>query len=285
MERLDRAESALQRHASRVTRHPTPAPRTANLLARDCLATGSDLIVAAGGDGTVNEVAGGMVGSHVPLGVLPAGTANVLAHEIGLGSNMDYAARNMFRFVPRQVSMGRIDFADQTSQHFLLMAGAGLDAHIVFNLNLAMKARFGKMAYWIGGFGQFGRRLEEFEVEANGQRHRCSFALISKVRNYGGDFEIARQVRIIDPNFEVVLFAGHNSYRYLLYLGGVAANQLKRVKGVTVYRAKKISLCPRNGDSVHLQVDGEYAGLLPATITAVPDSLTLLFPARYLTEC
>ncbi len=257
----------------------------ASILARECLASGSDLILAAGGDGTINEVAAGMVGSRVPLGVLPAGTANVLAHEIGLGSSMEHAARDMAQLVPRPISMGRIDFADGPAQHFLLMAGAGLDAHIVFNLDLAIKARFGKMAYWMAGFGQVGRHLEEFDVEADGRRLRCSFALITKVRNYGGDLEIAREVRLLDPKFEVVLFEGHNSYRYLLYLGCAAANQLKRVKGVTVYRAGEVKLYPRNGDSVHLQVDGEYVGLLPATITAVPDSLTLLFPARYLTKC
>src|SRR5437588_109291 len=78
--------------------------------------------------------------------------------------------------------------------HFLLMAGIGLDAHIVHNLNLKLKARTGKFAYWVAGWNLFGRSLPEFYVRAAGQERKCSFALLSKVRNYGGDFEIARQV-------------------------------------------------------------------------------------------
>ena len=75
---------------------------------------------------------------------------------------------------------------------FLLMAGIGLDAKIVYNISLPLKARLGKLAYWIGGFGLVGRKLDEFEVLVEGRRVNCAFALISKVRNYGGDLEIAQ---------------------------------------------------------------------------------------------
>lgn len=282
LERLDRAERALAAQGHRVSRHATLGPRTAGSIATDCLRNGSDLIVAAGGDGTINEVASGMIGSTVPMGVLPAGTANVLANEIGVGRSMERAARNLIGCVPRRVSMGRLRFSDGTAQHFLLMAGAGLDAHIVFHLDAGLKARFGKGAYWLGGFQQFGRKLEEFEVEADGARTTCSFALISKVRNYGGDLEIAREVRIMDEEFEVVLFAGANSFRYFVYLAGVAANRLRTLPGVTIYRASHVRLLPQNGHPVHLQVDGEYAGKLPATVSSEQDSLMLMIPEPYL---
>jgi len=282
MERLDRAEHALRKHARLVTRHATRGPRTAGEVARECAAAGSDLIVAAGGDGTINEVADGLMGSAVPLGILPAGTANVLATELKLGGSVERAARNLGACLPRRVSMGKLSFGDGTSQHFLLMAGAGFDARIVFNLDTGMKSRFGKAAYWLGGAQQIGRKLEEFEVEADGVRHTCSFALISKVRNYGGDFEIARNVRLMDDEFEVVLLAGSNSFRYVLYLAGVAANQLRNLPGVTIYRASVVRLLPRDGEAVHLQVDGEYAGQLPATVSTEQDGVMLLLPRRYL---
>jgi diacylglycerol kinase (ATP) len=282
MERLDRAQGALRDLASLVTRHSTRGPKTAGAIARECVAAGSDLIVAAGGDGTINEVADGLIGSPIPLGILPAGTANVLARELRLGRSMEQAARNLANCEPRLVSMGKLRFHNGTSQHFLLMAGAGLDAHIILNLDAAVKTRFGKAAYWLGGFQQLGRKLQEFEVETDGIRRTCSFALISKVRNYGGDFEIAREVRLMDNQFEVVLFEGVNSFRYIVYLAGVATNRLRMLPGVTIYRATDVKLLPIDSAAVHLQVDGEYAGELPATISAEPDSLMLLIPQRYL---
>jgi diacylglycerol kinase family enzyme len=112
--------------------------------------------------------------------------------------------------------------------------------------------------------------------------HRCSFALISKVRNYGGDFEIARDTSLLDDRFEVVLFEGRNSWRYLKYLTAVALKRLRGTNGVTVLRARKVCLSGSQDPRVHIQVDGEYAGLLPGSVEIVPDALTLLIPPGYL---
>ena len=277
-------ERILGEQGRRVTRHVTLGPKTAGTVAQECLSAGSDLIVIAGGDGTVNEVAGGLIGSRVPMGVLPAGTANVLANEIGLGRGMEGAARALASCMPCQVPVGMLTFGDGGRHRFLLMAGAGLDAAIVYGLNAGWKARLGKAAYWLGSTPLFWRKLEEFDVECDGASHSCSFALISKVRNYGGDFEIAREVRIVDSEFEVVLFAGSNTFRYFIYFGGVATKRLGMVPGVSTYRAKQVRLIPRNGDTVHCQVDGEYAGTLPVTVSSDQRTVTLLIPKRYLSK-
>jgi diacylglycerol kinase (ATP) len=282
MARLDRARAILLKRSGEVLRHETHGPKTAGAIARECIASGADLIVAAGGDGTINEVVEGMAGSRIPLAILPAGTANVLANEIGLGGRMERAAEKLADCVVRRVPVGRLTISgSDTSQNFLMMAGAGLDAHIVFHLDPALKAKFGKLAYWAGGGKEFLRRLDEFEVIVNGVSHLCSFALISKVRNYGGDFEIASQVRLEDEQFEVVLFEGPNPWRYMIYLAGVAAKQAARLPGVRVYRASEITMKPLNGDAIHLQVDGEYAGRLPAHASVVRDALSLLVPPSY----
>ncbi len=280
--RLDSAQRVLEARLGRVTRFQTDGPKMAGVIVQQCIQRGSDLIVVAGGDGTINEVVDGLKGSAIPLGILPGGTANVLANEIGLGGPLEKAAATLARCTPRRVSLGLLHSGgNSTGQHFLLMAGIGLDAHIVLHLNPVMKARFGKLAYWQGGLAEFLRRLEVFEVQVNGERHSCSFALISKVRNYGGDFEIAQQVRLDDDHFEVVLFEGPNPWRYLIYLTGIAVKQLKRLPGVRVLRASHVSMASKNGDNVHVQVDGEYAGLLPAVATLVPNALTLLAPPEY----
>ena len=146
-----------------------------------------------------------MVHSGVPLGILPGGTANVLAMETKLGSRLDRATRLLEECRPRRISLGRVTFANgHGSRHFLAMAGVGLDAHIVYHVNLPFKARAGKLAYWVAGWSLLGRNLPQVVVESGGRSRRCSFALLSKVRNYGGDFEIAREVTLLDDRFEMV---------------------------------------------------------------------------------
>jgi diacylglycerol kinase family enzyme len=165
---------------------------------------------------------------------------------------------------------------------FLLMAGIGLDAKIVYNLSLPLKARFGKLAYWVGGFSLLGRDLDDFEVLVEGRRVNCAFALISKVRNYGGDLEIAQSVSLLDNRFEVVLFEGRNSFRFLTYLARVAVRKLAGVPGISVIRASGVCMPGTTDRRVYIQVDGEYAGHLPASIEIVPDALTLLVPEGYI---
>jgi diacylglycerol kinase family enzyme len=265
-----------------VTVSPTTGPGTAGAIARDYIARGADLVVAAGGDGTINEIAEGMVNSRVPLAVLPAGTANVLAVETRLGVKLERVAKRLGQLRPRRISVGHVTCdGGRVSRHFLLMAGIGLDASIVYRVNAALKARTGKFAYWVAGWTLLGRRLPQFEVEVDGRPYTCSFALISKVRNYGGDFNIARDVTLFDDRFEVILFEGRSSLRYVKYFLGLALNRLKGMKGVQVLTATEVKARSPEDERVYVQIDGEFAGRLPAEIRIVPDALTLLLGDDY----
>jgi diacylglycerol kinase (ATP) len=281
-DRLERARHILTAAGHETTLVPTSGPGDAVTLARGGIADGVGLIVAAGGDGTINEVAEGMVHSAVPLGILPAGTANVLANETGMSRNLETAARELLTSIPERISVGRLHFNNSAgSRHFLLMAGIGLDAHIIYNLSAPLKTNLGKVAYWIGAFSLMGRRLEEFSVKIEDRNYRCSFALVSKVRNYGGDLEIARDTSLFDDQFEVVLFRGENSVRYLQYFLGVVRNRLQGMKGVTILRARELQVSPVRDTRVYVQVDGECAGHLPGSIDIVKDAITLLLPPVY----
>ena len=280
-----RAVRILEEAGHRVTCCPTTGPRTAGALTRGEIERGAELILAAGGDGTLNEVAEGMVHSQVPLGVLPAGTANVLATEMKLGGDFLGAARRLADCRPHRISIGHVSSdSGASSRHFLLMAGIGLDAQIVYHVSAPLKARIGKLAYWIAGWSLLGRRLPEFSVEADGVEHRCSFALVSKVRNYGGDFEIARDVSLFDDHFELVLFEGSSTLRYVRYFAGLVANRVEGMRGITVVRARRVSAPRPLDERVFLQIDGEFTGHLPAEIRIVPDALTLLVPPAYRPE-
>jgi diacylglycerol kinase (ATP) len=251
-------------------------------VARDAIERGADLILVAGGDGTINEVVNGMVHSDVPLGILPAGTANVLACELDIGKTLQRASESIDACVAERVAVGRLTHGpDDAGRYFLLMAGAGLDADIVYGLNIKLKNALGKVAYWLSGFGSVGRKLPEFTVEADGREFRVSFALASRVRNYGGDLEIAPTVSLLDDRFELVLFEGSNSWGYVRYILGVVIRKHQTMSGVTILRTRKVSFsCPEDL-RIHLQVDGEYAGRLPATVEIVPSALTLLVPPAF----
>ena len=265
-----------------VTIAPTTGPRTAGGIAREHIGRGAGLVVVAGGDGTINETAEGMVHSQVPLGILPGGTANVLAMEMKLGSRLERAAERLEQCRPRRISLGRLTCAGgNVSRHFLLMAGIGLDAHIVYHVSLPLKARAGKFAYWVAGWSLLGRSLPQIRVDSDGLQHECSFALLSKVRNYGGDFEIAREVTLFQDRFEMVLFEGRSSARYVKYLAGLALRRLKGMEGVKMLRTASATLSCPEGRRVFVQIDGESAGYLPAEVTIVPDALTLLVPPEY----
>ena len=278
---IERTIEILGKQGHSVTPAPTTGPGMAGSLAREQIEGGADLILAAGGDGTVNEVAEGMVHSRVPLGVLPAGTANVLAMEMRLGSRMERVAARLGECTPRRISVGRLTNGAARPRHFLLMAGIGLDAHIVYHVSAGLKARVGKLAYWVAGWSLLGRRLAQIHAEVNGYPRECSFALVSKVKNYGGDFEIARAVTLFEDCFEVVLFQGRSTLPYVKYFAGLALGRLAGLKGVEVLRAARVRLSGPEDGRVYVQIDGEYAGHLPAEVSIVPDALTLLVPPGY----
>ena len=280
---MDRAVRILEKNGHTVTVAPTTGPGTAGEIAREHIAGGAGLIIAAGGDGTINEVVEGMVHSRVPLAILPAGTANVLAMEMKLGAKLERVAERLEVCRPQRIPVGRLTCdGGRVERHFMLMAGIGLDAHIVYNVNSAIKARVGKLAYWLAGWSLLGKRLAQFTVEAAGERRECSFALIAKVRNYGGDFEIARNVNIMDDEFELVLLEGRNTLRYVKYFAGMALNLLAGMKGATVLRSDRVTVSGPEGSCIYVQIDGEFAGRLPAEVRIVPDALTLLIPPEYI---
>jgi diacylglycerol kinase family enzyme len=133
----------------------------------------------------------------------------------------------------------------------------------------------------VAGWSLLGKRLAEFDVEIEGTKRKCSFALLSKVRNYGGDFEIARSVTLLHDRFEVILFEGSTATSYVKYFAAMAFNRLRGMSGVTVVRADQVTITAADGRRAYVQIDGEIGGTLPAEIRIVPDALTLLAPEGY----
>lgn len=253
---------------------PTTGPGVAGDLARRAIDNGADLIIGLGGDGTINEIASGVIGSHVPLAILPGGTANVLSIETGGGTNPVKAARHLAKRTLHRIGVGKLNSTTVKNRYFLAMAGVGLDAHIVHKVDPRLKSKTGKFAYWVAGFKQFLGRLHP--VPLDGEIY--GFVLASRVRNYGGDLELARTASLLANEFEVVKFRGTNPLLYSVYMLGAVIRQHLRIPGISVEKRAVLDF-PQRG--AHVQMDGEYAGQTPARIEIVPDALTLLVPNHF----
>lgn len=275
---------ALRASGHRVTALETRAPGSATAIARRCLEAGADLILALGGDGTLNEAANGMIGTHVPLAVIPAGTANVLARELGLPRRGPAVAAGIGHLTPLRIHVGLLRPTAAPPRHFLLMAGAGFDGHIVYHLDVSLKARLGEIAYWVSAAKEILRRQDEFEAVVNGQRIRCTFALASRVKNYAGYMRIATGASLLRDDFQVATFQGRSTLRYYsVYLFSVLAGLTHRTRGIAYTYAPRVELLAPPGPEIHVQVDGEYAGRLPASVEIVRDALTILAPPSFTT--
>jgi len=279
--RFQRTLSLLREKWPDLETVPTQGPQTAGAIAVHCVEQGSGLIIVAGGDGTINEALAGAAGSSVPLGILPFGNANVLANEIGFGNNPLRAAAMLPACAPVPVSLGRMN-GSAGDRLFVCMAGVGFDAHTVRIVAPTLKRRFGKFAYWLGAFRQVGTRLPLFRVRVLGREYLSSFALISRVRNYGGDLAIARRANLLEDRFAIVLFSGESTLLYVKYLFGAVFNTLEHMRGVHVLEAVNAEVEPLDGGQIDLQLDGEHAGFGAARFDVVEGRIRLLIPAPYL---
>jgi YegS/Rv2252/BmrU family lipid kinase len=270
---LQRTTAALDRANLTPIVMSTTAAGDATRLGREAIANGADLVMVFGGDGTINEVVNALAGSGVAMAVLPGGTANCLAIEIELGKNMERAVARLANYRAREVALGSLQ-GPGGNHYFLSMCGVGLDARIVLDANPKLKRSTGKFAYWVAGFGQFGRSIETLDVSIGGRTYRAGFLLASRIRNYGGDLVIARGASLISREFEFVLFEGSNPMRYAGYMLGVAARQVQKMPGVHVVRGVRADVLT----PAHVQIDGEYWGRGTAVVEIAPVTLNLLLP-------
>jgi len=244
-------------------------------FARAASSADYDVVVAAGGDGTVNEVVNGMIGrpDRPRLAVIPLGTANVLALEIGLdpkdaGQVADTIAFGATSTVHLGVANGR---------HFLLMAGAGLDAHVVEGVNVALKRHAGKLAYVVESVRQaFGYDFPELQIRANGVTYEGRMAVACRGRFYGGPFVAAPDARLDRPKLEVCILPKSGVGGVVRYGLALPMNKLSELPEVQVVSADSITILGPRG--APLQGDGDIVARLPAEISIAGETIELVIP-------
>lgn len=280
--KFEEAVGILRRTWPGIRMIETTGPRTAGPLAKAAACEGAEVVVACGGDGTINEVTQSLAGTGIPVGILPGGTANVLANEIGVGNDLSRAASLLSDAEPFSVATGLLVDGSGKQTTFNLMAGIGFDARLVHALDVGFKERWGKVAYWAIALRHLAERLQPFDVTAAGETFRSTFTIVSRVRNYGGDVAIARGASLLSDEFEAVVFEDASVVRLAwLLVTGVATRTLHRKRDVHVRNASRIELRPA-GVPAPVQVDGEAAGFLPATLEIGTARMILLAPSVWI---
>lgn len=259
----------------------TSSPGMATELARDAAASGLDLVIVCGGDGTVNEVVNGLAGTTTPLALLPAGTGNILAKELRLPWNVLRAAQLIPEGEVRRIALGRAG-----GRYFLAVAGVGLDANIVYKLEARMKSSMGQLSYWLEALRQlFAYSFPTFRLVplcGMGAPVEATFAVIGRTSHYGGPIRITTGANLFADDFEVVAIRTRWRIAFPFYLLGVWTGTLKSLPGVCFFRTKRLrceaARTTKKNPHIYVECDGELSGRLPQDFVVVPDALSLVFP-------
>jgi YegS/Rv2252/BmrU family lipid kinase len=255
----------------------TSAPGDATRFAHRAAHNGTSDVVVAGGDGTINEAIQGIAGTKARLAIIPRGTGNVLARELGLPLEPQQAANVVVQSKSREVHFGvAIDERTDTRRYFLLMAGIGLDASVVTNVQPSLKKRFGRAAFWFSGLSHLANwSPRAFHVEINDQTLDATFVTIGKAATYGGALAITPGAQIDKPEFEVCIIQTTSRFRYLRLLSHAIGSGLnEQKKGVRFLKATSV----RAFGDAPVQVDGEVIGHLPMRFEIAPYSLEVIVP-------
>ena len=233
-------------------------------LAREAARTGERLVVAAGGDGTVAEVAAGLVGTPARLGIIPLGTANVLARELRLGMQPRAVAAALAFGRTRPLWPGIAETSDG-SRLFVQMFGAGLDAQVVHRLPPRLKRLLGRGAYVLQTIGEAVRyQYRPLRVCIDGIERPAASVVVCKGRLYGGPYLLAPDASPAAPGFTVALFGAGCTLATLGYGAALPLNLLPHVPGLALLRGREIDI--RAEGCVPAQADGDAAGATPALI-------------------
>jgi diacylglycerol kinase (ATP) len=271
--------------------------------ARQAVLAGCETVFACGGDGTIHNMIQVLANTSVALAILPMGTANALAHDLGLPMNIAAAARAALHAVPRQVALGSIQYLDLEgnpgTRFFVVAAGAGVDAHLFYKLHAGTKQRMGMTAYYAKAWQLwFSHPMTRFRVEfAETGSDELRGADVTemmavRIRNFGGVLqELAPGASLDRDDLRLVFCRTASRFAYLLYVTRGLLRRNWKIPGIELAYSRRVSCgylpaAPPTGGSaetqpkLYLEADGELVGTLPAEITIVPDALTLLAPPR-----
>jgi YegS/Rv2252/BmrU family lipid kinase len=278
---------------------PTAGAGRAPEQVREAIAQGCDTVFACGGDGTIHDVLQGLVGTETALGIIPLGTANSVACDLGLPTPAAKAAMAAVNAHPRSVAVGQVEFRDFSgnlaTRYFIFIVGVGVDAELFYKLNASMKRTFGMAAYcakatWLWMTHGLGPFAVEIARDGCSRKEQVSQLLAVRIRDFGGALrELAPGAALDRNDFRAVLFHTRSRWVYLRYilrgLFGTAWNH----PGIELVNSKAASCFALDQPAgagptrVFVEADGELLGTLPVKISMATEKLIILVPdgSRY----
>jgi len=266
-----------RRRGLELVNAPTSGKGDATEIVRTFLNKGIDLVAVCGGDGTISEVAAGLAGTNVPLGVLPAGTSNVLAIELGIPTMLSRAEELLLTGTPAAYRLGQADH-----RHFLLWAGVGLDARVMGRMNLVMKRRLGRAGIFFTAASEFLQyEFPNLEIEIDGTAHEATFAVVCRARHYAGHWIIAPQARFGSDTFEVLLFAHRDRAKlFQLFVAMQQGRAAHLSDGLArIVRGRDVEIRSKEKYPVQIQLDGDCVLETPVQCRVGEDEVRILVPS------
>lgn len=286
---LNKAVEHLRSYGWDVNLLETMEKGDATRIARRAADEGYDVAVAVGGDGTINEVVNGLVGSGTALGVIPAGTSNVFAADVGIPiwnplrpNAVRAAAEIIHAGQRRKVDVGRVQFSDGRQRYFFMWCGVGFDAAITQEVQSVDTRRLGMVAWAIAGvmvaINFMGTRGNVAVGNRLGRR-RVLWAIISNGQLYGRLWRIAPHAKMDDGILDFTLFEGYGVFSTVRHLAGLTLGRYARDPMVYMDRADSIDIETYKPLPVH--VDAEPVGTTPVKISVVPRALSVVLPQKF----
>jgi len=295
---VDAVLSVLRSAGVEVEGAPTDSAAGAAPQVQQAIAKGCDTIIAAGGDGTIHDLLQGLAGSNAALAVIPLGTANSLAHDLGLSLSPVRAAQAALTAEPRRFAAGQVRYVDfqgnSSTRFFTVAAGIGVDAQLFYQLDPLLKRNAGMTAYYAEAWKLWmNHKMQPFVAEChetgNGAAKSAVLTelLAIRIRNFGNVLgELAPGAALHRNDLRVIMCKTDSRARYLLYVLQGLLGQGRDVDGIDLVHSEKIScqaVSASNGGAngmskVYVEADGEILGTLPVEITMAPDAFTLLVP-------
>ncbi len=295
---VQRAEETLRHAGVETSIAATLSPVEAGNQAREAIAHGCDTIFGCGGDGTIQDIAQGLVGTSAALALIPLGTANVLAHDLGIPKDPARAAEAALGAVALRVSVGHVGCCGldgaPVSRYFLSVAGVGLDGYLFHQLEQLSpggKKTLGLATYFLQAFQVWwSHPMRRFAVtivaapqEIEHLPHLVTQLLAVRLRDFGNVLrKLAPGASLVRNDFRAVLFDTSSRWSYLLYVLRCALGAGYKVTDVESRDATSLrcgAVMP--GEPIYLEADGEVLGQLPAELSILPDALTLLVPRDF----
>ncbi len=255
--------------------YPEPAvimsPTAATAMARDCARENYALVIVAGGDGTINAVANGLVGSQTAMGVIAGGTANIFGLQMNIPADLPGACQRIAQGRQITIDMGKVN-----DRYFTCWTGVGFDAFVIKQTDWKLKKIIGTLAYLVAGITSlfvYPFRHVCFRIDGQASIQRGYLLIVGNIKYYGGKTVLLPRADMQDGLLDVCVFKKRGFFSFLAYFWGLRLEALSKFLDVEYSQCRKIEVLDRKQ---HVQIDGDYFGSMPVKIKVVAKALKVV---------